>query len=332
MTFAPLPELLIYEMAYARMGDALEERVTPLVMDDEGVVRRDDAVLEPEAVQPDIAWANRDMYSHGPVRAFMVACLKSSRLRWLQSSAAGFEHPVFAALAGNGVSLTNAAASAIPIAEFVFAQVLSAFHPMSERMAAQREKHWNTLEFRDVYGSTWLVYGVGHVGSEVAKRARAFGAHVVGVRRSPTGDEPVDEMVNGGELLHAVRNADVVVLSAALNDHNHHIVDAEFLAALKPGVVLVNVGRGGLVDEAALLDGLERGQPARAVLDVFEVEPLPESSALWTHPRVRLTAHCAGASPGTNQRGDAIFLDNLERYLTDQPLLMQVKNVESAPN
>lgn len=331
MSAPPIPELLIYRTAFDRLQSELEGRVVPLIMDDDGVVRQGDTTLAPAAVKPDIAWANRDMYSFGPVRAFMVACLKSERLRWLQSSAAGFEHPVFASLAGNGVRLTNAAASAVPIAEYVFAQVLAAFHPVAERAEAQRAVRWESFEFRDVHGSTWLIYGVGHVGSEVARRARAFGAHVIGVRRTPAGDEPVDEMVSVNDLLSAVGRADVVVLTAALNEQNRHIVDSTFVGALKPGAVLVNVGRGGLIDESALLEGLDRGQPGHAALDVFETEPLPESSALWGHPGVRITAHCAGASPGTNQRGDEIFLTNLARYLADEPLLMQVTNVESAP-
>ena len=320
-------ELLVYETAYRRLQTAIDARVTALVMDDDGEVRRNGEILDKRNVSPQIAWANRDLYNHGPVRDFMIACLKSATLEWLQSSAAGFEHPVFGKLVGNGVTLTNANASAVPIAEFVMAQVLSAFHPNEQRLANQQARRWEILDFRDVHGSTWLIYGLGHIGAEVATRAGAFGAKVIGCRRTPRGDEPVDEMISGSELLAILPRADVVVMTASLNASNKHIVDARFLGALPEGAIFVNVGRGGLVDEQALLAGLDKGTPARAILDVFETEPLPEDSPLWGHPRAQLSAHCAGASPATSRRGDEIFLDNLARFVAGQPLQMQVSNL-----
>lgn len=317
-------ELLIYTDAYERIRGRLDARVTPLVMHADARVTRAGDTIAPNEVQPDIAWANRDMYNLGPVRDFMVTCLKASRLRWVQSSAAGFEHPVFAKLVGNGVTLTNSNASAVPIAEFIFAQIIQSFHPQAERIAAQQEKRWQTYDFRDVHGTRWLVYGVGHIGSELAIRARAFGVEVVGCRRTPAGDEPVHKMIRPDELMDALPEADVVIMTAALNEENHHIVDESFINAMKSGATFVNIGRGGLVDERALLQGLDAGKPALAILDVFEEEPLPESSPFWSHPRVRLTAHCAGASPGTSLRGDEQFLANLRRYLDGEPLQMTV--------
>ena len=317
-------ELLIYTDAYERIRGRLDARVTPLVMHADARVTRAGDTIAPNEVQPDIAWANRDMYNLGPVRDFMVTCLKASRLRWVQSSAAGFEHPVFAKLVGNGVTLTNSNASAVPIAEFIFAQIIQSFHPQAERLAAQQEKRWQTYDFRDVHGTRWLVYGVGHIGSELAIRARAFGVEVVGCRRTPAGDEPVHKMIRPDELMDALPEADVVIMTAALNEENHHIVDESFINAMKSGATFVNIGRGGLVDERALLQGLDAGKPALAILDVFEEEPLPESSPFWSHPRVRLTAHCAGASPGTSLRGDEQFLANLRRYLDGEPLQMTV--------
>lgn len=324
------PYILIYEAAYTRLHTQLDGLVTPLVMDASGSVYLDGQLLTREQIQPEIAWANRDIYEHGPVRQFMVACLKSQQLRWLQSSAAGFEHPVFAKLAGNGVKLCNSNASAVPIAEFVMAQVISAFHPTQARLQAQEDSRWQIFDFRDLYASTWLIYGLGNIGTEVAQRARAFGAYVIGCRRTPVGDEPVDEMITTQALLGTVGRADVVVLTAALNPQNRHVANAAFFSALSGDCVFVNVGRGGLVDEVALAKGLEHGRPQLAVLDVFEEEPLPQKSPFWQHPQVRITAHCAGASAGTGLRGDALFLDNLDRYLNQQPLRMQVADVETA--
>jgi phosphoglycerate dehydrogenase-like enzyme len=317
-------DLLVYKTAYERHRDTIDALAKPLVMDDDGVVWRGTQQVPPAEVQPHAAWANRDLYNDGPVRAFMIACLKSKALQWLQSSAAGFEAPVFGKLVGNGVALTNANASAVPIAEFVMAQILSAFHPTVERLETQREKRWQVLDFKDVFDTTWLIYGLGHVGTEIALRAKAFGATVIGARRTPSGDEPVDEMVSADALPDAFTRADVIVLSAALNAQNQHLINAESIAQMKPDSVLVNIGRGGLVDETALLAGLDAGQPGLAILDVFETEPLPQDHPLWTHPRVRVTAHCAGASPATGSRGDAIFLDNLQRFANGTPLRMLV--------
>lgn len=316
--------LLVYRKAYERLRDKLESQVTCLVMDDDGACQMNGNAVELTEHTPDIAWANRDLYVSGPVREFMVACLKSPTLQWFQSSAAGFEHPVFGKLVANGVTLTNANASAVPIAEFVLAQVLDAFHPNQDRRAKQARKEWASTPFRDVAGSTWLVYGLGSIGKEVATRARAFGATVIGTRRSPVGDEPVDEMIQPADVVAHVGRADVVVLTAALNDSNRHIVGPDFVRAFRRDAVLVNVGRGGLVDEDALLQGLDNATPGTAILDVFEEEPLPASSPFWEHPRVRLTAHCAGASPGTSLRGDEIFLDNLSRFVSGEALANQV--------
>ncbi len=329
MTSSPMPELLVYTPAWERLRSQLEGRVKPLTIDDSGVIRDGNTVVAPGIAAPTIAWANRDLYMRGPVKEFMVACLKSRNLRWFQSSAAGFEHPVFAKLMGNGVALTNSNASAVPIAEFVFAQVLQAFHPTVERLESQRNRNWKQLEFRDIHGTTWFVHGMGHVGRAVAERAQAFGASVIGCRRTISGDEPADEMVSTDGYLAAVKRADVVVMTTSLNAANVHIVDDTFLSAMKPNSIFVNIGRGGLVDEVALRKALDRGQPAIAILDVVEKEPLPDDSPLWNHPSVRLTAHCAGASEGTSLRGDEIFLDNLDRFLDEAPLRMQVHNIET---
>jgi phosphoglycerate dehydrogenase-like enzyme len=317
-------ELLIFAPAFERLAKPLDERITPLIMEPDGQLHYRDGSSPTAQPSPSIAWANRDLYKDGPVRDFMVTCLKSSRLNWFQSSAAGFEHPIFNKLAGNGVHLTNSNASSVPIAEFVFAQVLSVFHPTQERLTAQRTKAWESFEFRDVDGSTWFIYGMGHVGAAVARRAQAFGAHVIGHRRTTSERDPADEMVDAQGVLSAVARADVVVMAAALNAANAGIVDETFVNALKPDSVLVNIGRGGLVNEPALLAGLDAGHPSVAILDVFEEEPLPEASPFWSHPRVRATAHCAGASAGTGWRGDELFLRNLAHYLDGEPLEFEV--------
>lgn len=321
-------KLLIYKPAYDRIKDRLEEitsDIEPLILEDDSTLSLNGTPISFEDADFDIAWASTDAYRNGPVRALFKLLRMENSMKWFQSSAAGFDHPVFAQVAAGGVIMTRSDALGVSIAEFVFARVLDAFHPNVERRAAQNEKRWDNYWFRDVAGTTWLIVGMGSIGAEVAVRARAFGAHVIGVRRSPKGGEPADEMITLGDLSGAVPRADVVVLAAPANTETQHLVDARFLSQMKPESVLVNIGRGSLVDEAALLTSLDEGKPGTAILDVFENEPLPEDSPFWDHPRVTMTPHCAGDSNMTILRNDDLFLENLRRYLAGEPLHLVVE-------
>jgi phosphoglycerate dehydrogenase-like enzyme len=179
---------------------------------------------------------------------------------------------------------------------------------------------WEPSSFRELYGTTWLVVGLGALGSAVAVRARAFGVQVVGVRRRPSGDEPVSRVITPAEVHEAVGEADVVVLAAPATTETRHLVDARFLAAMRPRSVLVNVARGSLVDEEALLAALDRGVPEAALLDVTGTEPLPSDSPLWNHPGVIVTPHSAGRGEGRYARAADLFVDNLDRYRRGLPL------------
>jgi phosphoglycerate dehydrogenase-like enzyme len=154
----------------------------------------------------------------------------------------------------------------------------------------------------------------------VAVRARALGATVIGCRRHPSPDDPADRMVTPDRLADVVGEADVVVLSAPASAGTDKLVDAALLGAMRPGSVLVNVGRGSLVDEDALLVALDTGTPSAAVLDVFATEPLPPEHPFWTHPRVRVTPHNAAGGFGRLQRQADLFDANLGRWLAGRPL------------
>jgi phosphoglycerate dehydrogenase-like enzyme len=172
------------------------------------------------------------------------------------------------------------------------------------------------------------VIGLGNIGTQVAIRAGAFGARILGVRRSPTGDEPVDEMLALDELAGHIPRADVIVLSVPGTSATRHLVDGDFLKRVRPGVVLVNVARGSVVDEAALLASLDDGRPELAVLDTVAREPLPSDSPLWSHERVRITCHTAALGIGRLQRGTELFLENLRRYRAGERLLNELSMVD----
>jgi phosphoglycerate dehydrogenase-like enzyme len=251
----------------------------------------------------------------------MVALLKSPSLKWMQSGAAGFDNPVFAQIVAKGTRLTTNHSQSVGMAEYVLATVLDHFQRGPERRGAQTAKEWARLPYREVMGSRWLIIGFGAIGQEVARRARAFGAHITGVRRTKVPHALADAMLAATDLLPALPDADVVVLSLPLMAETEALVNANFLAAMKPKSVLVNVGRGGLVDEAALLEGLDRGVPEHAILDVFRTEPLAAESPFWSHPRVTLTGHASAIGSGLTARTDALFVENLGRYVRGDTLL-----------
>jgi phosphoglycerate dehydrogenase-like enzyme len=319
--------LLIFEPSFAPIQAELAghgRALAPLVMDRAGVMRLAGAPISADEARPDAAWASGDLFESPAARDFLAATLKSPRLTWVQSGAAGFDHPIFARIVDKGARLTTSHGQAIGMADHVVAGVLDHFQRGPERRAAQAEHAWRRLPFREVLDTTWLVIGFGAIGQAVAQRTRGFGARVIGVRRDPSPHPLADRILSLEAMTAALPEADVVVLCLPASAATRHLADAGFFAVMKPGAVLVNVGRGALVDEGALLAALDLGKPAHAVLDVFEAEPLPGASRLWSHPRVSLTAHCSGDTGGQTLRNQALFLDNLARFLGGRALLGEV--------
>lgn len=256
------------------------------------------------------------------------ACLKSiaaSRtVRWVQTFNAGLDHPGYRAIAARGIRIGASSAQAVAISEYVFAHVLDLYQGLAERRAAQAAGEWKQLPFREIAGTRWLLVGYGNIGREIGRRAGAFGAHVIGVRRSGAPAPHADEVCTMNELRDRLGDADVVVLCCPHSSETDRLVDAGFLAAMKHGAVLVNVARGGVVDDSALLAALDSGRVGTAVLDVFEPEPLPRRSRYWTHPSVHLTGHCSFAGNGTRGRADDLFIANLPRYAKGESLVNEV--------
>jgi phosphoglycerate dehydrogenase-like enzyme len=311
-------------------GDCVDPDIEYVRMHRDGRLEVGGRELDAKQVHADVACATGDLFFRGGAAPWFELVLSLESLRWFQSPAAGYL-PLYDRLFERGVRITGAHVNAIPIAEYVIQAVLARFQRADEWAAARAAREWRPHEFREVFGTTWLVIGVGSIGSAVAERARALGARVLGHRRHPTGDEPVHEMVPRESLLDELPRCDVVVLAMPATAETTGFVDKRFLAAMAPDSVLVNVARGALVDESALLAALDRGQPEAAILDVFATEPLPADSPFWDHPGVVLTPHSSAGGLARHGRVVDLFVENLERYRKGQPLLHEVRPAADQP-
>jgi phosphoglycerate dehydrogenase-like enzyme len=249
---------------------------------------------------------------------------RAPRLRWVQGIGSGYEHIWGAGLDHDGITVTNAVGvSAAPMAEFVLGRILQLWKRFPEIEDLAHRHEWQPKYGRMLAGSTVGIIGLGAIGSALAARAAALGMRVVASRRSwqPGMTAPhVDALSGPDDLPALLAESDVVVLCAPSTPETRGMIDADALAAMKPGALFVNVGRGTMVHEPALVDALERGHLAAAVLDVTSEEPLPPEHPLWDAPNVYISAHCSATSDGYVERVLAVFLDNLARYLAGEPL------------
>jgi phosphoglycerate dehydrogenase-like enzyme len=256
---------------------------------------------------------------------------RASRLRWFSSWAAGVEHSARPTLFARGITLTNASGVHGPnIAEHVMAMILMFTRRMPPLYRAQLAHRWEhslasrTERPEELTGQTLLIVGLGRIGEALAARARPFGVRILAVKHDPStrhdAGVPVDELVGMDALDGVLGRADHVSMSVPLTPETRHLMDRRRLSRLRPSAYLYNTSRGAVIDEAALIDALRAGKLAGAGLDVFEQEPLPESSPLWDREDVILTPHVAGVTPHYYERAAALFVENLDRYLSAQPL------------
>lgn len=244
-------------------------------------------------------------------------------LRWVQLTHAGSER-VDRSLIESGVTFTTATGLAAgPIAEFVLTYMLMCSKGWPALFHQQREHRYDRYLPRELRDRTVGVIGMGEIGREVARLAKAFGCRVVAIRRSYTerGSDPPADLALPPEALHELLElSDFAVVAAPATEQTRHMIGAAELRALGPDGYLVNIARGSLVDEQALIAALRDGVIAGAGLDVFEQEPLPPESPLWDMEHVILSPHISGGTTRYNELATAIFCDNLRRYLAGEPL------------
>lgn len=247
---------------------------------------------------------------------------ENESLRWIHLRSAGIPLDLPGTLRGRSVMLTNGVGThGAAIAEHVVALLLAHYKRLGSVFAAQRDRRWAVPPGMDeLRGKTAGIIGLGDLGRSTARLLTPFGVTVRGLRRSGV---PVDEVsaTYGPERLAEFLDAlDVLIIAAPLTRDTVGMIGSPQLALLRPGAVVVNVGRGPVVNEDALVSAVRGGHIGGALLDVFATEPLPESSPLWSLPGVLITAHCADATEQTDRRCSDLLLDNLRRFRDGRPL------------
>lgn len=307
---------LLVSLDPEQLPAAARERIAQIVPDMRLLLTREWEEIEPALEQIEIAagWMPRE-------RIF-----KMPRLRWFQQWGAGadwlMEHP--RAVDAEWQLTNTAGIHAIQISEHIFAMLLALARRLPEAMARQAAGEWWSAPGESLFelaGSEMLLIGVGAIGARTARLADAFGMTVRGIRRDPSRSVEGVRTMHPPEALHdLLPTSDFLVLAAPYTHETHHLIGMSELALMKEDATLVNVGRGAIVDEAALIEALQQGRIGGAALDVFEEEPLPDDSPFWSLDNVLITGHYSGATPHYHARALEIFLDNLERYRAGRPL------------
>jgi phosphoglycerate dehydrogenase-like enzyme len=249
-------------------------------------------------------------------------------LRWVHATSAGAGEVVRAAgLPAEALErvavTTSSGVHAVPLAEFAIFGLLAIAKELPRFVADQRARAWPEVRrpLRELAGQTLFLVGLGEIGREAARLGKALGMRTVGFRRTEAPPPAhVDEVHGPGRLAELAGRADAMVASLPLTDQTAGLIDRATIERLPASCIFVNVGRGAVVDEPALVEALTAGRIAGAALDVFATEPLPPDSPLWSMPNVLVTPHAAALSARENERITELFRDNLRRYLDGRPL------------
>lgn len=256
------------------------------------------------------------------------------RLRWVHTMAAGGGAQVKSAgLSEDDLQrvtfTTSAGVHGTTLAEFALFGLLAGAKDLPRLHSDQRAHHWpDRYPMRHLSEMTILIMGTGGIGRVVAHRLHALGATVWATSRSGTPVEGVERLIAMDDLHDALGQCDGLVITLPGTSATRHMIDAAAFASMKPGMILVNVGRGTVIDEGALVDALNGQRVAFAALDVTETEPLQDDSALWDHPRVLISPHTAALSTHEGERIVELFMDNAVRFLNGRPLRNVVNTIE----
>jgi phosphoglycerate dehydrogenase-like enzyme len=246
-------------------------------------------------------------------------------LRFVQAIGSGVGQYVASNLPAGDIALANGAGiGAPPIAEWVLARMLQILKNLPAHDRQAREHRWESSLGSNLQGRTVAIIGLGAIGREIARRSRAFGVHLLGLRRryEPGMVDPdVDEVFGPADLHDVLRRSDIVVVAAPGTNDTDDMFDAAAFAAMPAGSIFINVARGTLVDEAALIDALARGHLRGAAIDVARVEPLPADDPLWDAPNLLISPHSSTSGEGYAERAFELFCTNFERLVRGEALV-----------
>ncbi|HET7871516.1 MAG TPA: D-2-hydroxyacid dehydrogenase [Terriglobales bacterium] len=275
--------------------------------------------------------ADADIFIGWSLRPDQLAGAK--KLKWIHSPAAAIHQLMYPELIKSNVVITNSTGVHGPVvAEHAIAVLLAMAKRLPQAMRYQAQKKWSQEILwnerprpREVDGGTVAVVGLGGIGREFAVRAKALGLRVLGVRENPgKGPGPADAVFGPEQIEEVLPQADYVLLCTPVTPATKHIINAARLRKMKPDAYLINVARGTLIDEPALVTALKARQIAGAALDVFEQEPLPADSEFWSLENVLVTPHTAAVTEKLWERHCDLIIENLRRFIDGRPLLNQV--------
>ena len=321
-------QALYYKPSWERLQERISHAAPDLdivLIDEDGKLTRNGQEIAPNKIHPDWFWIHGELFK-SPVFGEYFRLMKEEfdNIKWLHTINTGLDQGPYLELLHRGVRITNNHSQAIAIAEYVMGHVLSRFQDLPAYAANQAKGQWQYLRFREIATTNWLIIGFGHIGQQIARRARAFGVNITAVRRGKDDEGLASKVCHLDNMGDALGQADVVVLACASNESTRNLVDSSFLAQMKDDAMLVNIARGDIVVEEDLKAALDNGRPGHAILDVFRQEPLPEDSWFWQHPAVTLTPHCSNGGSGMRDRSDDLFIENLYRMNNGQLLLNEV--------
>ena len=255
------------------------------------------------------------------------AIQRAGRLRWIHSTAAGVDQLLFPEVLERNIQVTTSSGIHQPLVEHVFAMLLAFVRRLHIAVRNQQERKWDRTRVAggEVRGMTIGVLGLGSIGAEVAEKAAIFGMRVIGTKRTPSAVPHVDRVYPPEALADVLAQSDVIVVALPLTAETRGLLGAAEFRMMKPGAVVINIGRGQIIQEAALVRALQERWIGGACLDVFEREPLPADSPLWGMEDVILTPHVSGGWPGYLDAAVPLFCENLARYLRGAPLLNLVE-------
>lgn len=319
--------IAMYDKSYGHIGsrlDALDLDIMIATFDKEGVFNINGNKVLPENVEVDYLWLSSHFKADGAQESVFDALLTCKSIGILQTFNAGLDHPFYKKISDKGTRICNSSAQAVAISEYVMAQVLSVTHPIERQRELQASKQWQSTPFRELSKTHWLVIGFGPIGQEICKRVQPFGAEISVIRRNAKPSELADRVGTMANLDDYLSQADIVVLACPLNEKTRGFAGANFFVNIKTNAILVNIARGGLIEDQEMISALDDGKLATAVLDVFHHEPLPDDDPLWSHPKIRMTSHTSFNGEGVRDRWDQLFLDNIGRFVHGEPLAYEV--------